>query len=229
MAMTLAELRAHTRSALLRDEAVPYLWTDAELDRYLNEAYRLFAVRTHCFVSEDEGRCYIITIPDVDLYEIDASIVAIKEAYVGDADTGKLQGELIIRDRTRGQLPYTNVGGRPMYMNAQVATHKVRVSPVPDAAYMINMHVAHKADPLEADCDENLLPEEYELALCDYAAYRALINNDPEKANMASSKEFKAQWDMQVRDAKRDFAVLRAGPSAQARNNWTGKVARRRF
>lgn len=228
MAMTLAELRAHTRTALLRDEAEPYLWTDAELDRYLNEGYRLFAIRTHCFVSHDAEFCTFETAQGEYVYALDSRIVQVNELYVvtGDAPPNR---QLLV-DHTRRQQPYYTFTGKPNCYVMQVAAHHVRLSPVPDDVYTIEMVCAHKPiEQLTSDGVVCALPEEYELALCDYAAHRALRNNDPEKANMASSKDFFAEWERQVRDAKRDFAVKRAGADAQARNNWTGKVTRRTF
>jgi len=222
--MTLAELRAHTRTALLRDEAIPYLWTDAELDRYLNEAYRLFAIRTHCFVSGFESFCSFETEPGEFSYALDSRIIQVNEMYVTTCDDPPIRTKL--RDNTRNQQQYYNVTGKPSCFLMQAVAGAVRLSPIPDDVYTIDMVCAHKPiKMLTSDGVENALPEEYELALCDYAAHRALINNDPEKANMASAKEFKAQWDMQVRDAKRDFAIKRAGADAQARSNWTGKIA----
>jgi hypothetical protein len=47
--MTLNELRGHLRVSLLRDSALPYLWQDSELTRYLNDAEAMFARRTFCF------------------------------------------------------------------------------------------------------------------------------------------------------------------------------------
>ena len=229
--MTLSELRAHTRVALLRDERIPYLWTDGELDRYLNEAYRLFAVRTHCFVSSEEDFCTIDTEPGTWDYPIDPRIVQVNEAYIetcDDASSPPTYHQL--RDLTRRQQPYRGLSGRPMSYVMQVGTNRLRLSPVPDDVYTVKLVCTHKpVRQLTSDGVTNAIPEEYELALCDYAAMRALRCNDPEKANMASAKEFEAQWNLTVRDAKRDLAVLRAGSDAQARGNWTGKPLQRTY
>lgn len=231
MAMTLSELRAHTRSALLRDEALPYLWQDAEIDRYLNEAYRLFTVRTHVLVSSEADFCTFDTEPGTWTYAIDTRVVQVNEAYIEScADTNSPPTYHPLRDLTRRQQPYRGLSGRPMSYMMQVGSSRMRLSPVPDDVYTVRMICAHKPiRQLTSDTIRNELPEEYELALCDYAATRALRNNDPERANMQAAALFEAQWEKQVRDCKRDMAVLRAGADAQARNNWTGKPLQRTY
>jgi hypothetical protein len=76
---------------------------------------------------------------------------------------------------------------------------------------------------MAADTDTPEIPEDYHLSLCDWAAYRALDNNDPDGGAMVDGSPFRAKFEMAVRDAKRDVYWMRTGPNRVARSNWTGK------
>jgi hypothetical protein len=66
------------------------------------------------------------------------------------------------------------------------------------------------------------IPEEYHLALCDYVAYMAVRNNDTEGSNTAAGANFREDWELKLRDAKRDSYHLRGGSNQQVVNNWVG-------
>jgi hypothetical protein len=243
--MTLNELLAHTRGPVLRDTAVPVLWTDAELTLYLNEAYRLFCVRTHCLVDSTSDFTTFELEPGIALYALDARIHRVNRlGLVTEDDTvdPPVQNYSELVDGTRNQVPRVLYQGRPttFTMQSSIGPDEVvstvsgtgrnilRFYPVPDEALTVIMTVARgPLAALSADDDEPEIEEIYQLALCDYAAWRALSNNDAERANMQAAGPFRASFDMTVRDAKRDLAVLRSGESPQARNNWTGKILRR--
>ena len=128
---------------------------------------------------------------------------------------------------TRGQQHTSFRKGRPCAYTIQTRSNAARLWPVPDDVYKVVMVVARK--PLNKLVNSKDIPEideDYHLGLCDYAAWRALTNNDPEGANMAAADKFFGAWSLMVRDAKRDLRRMRAGQFPQARDNWTGKRAR---
>ncbi len=229
--MNLSELMEQLRCATLRDTALPQLWSDTELVRYLNQAQIEFAIRTHELVDDTTAAtCKITTVSGQAVYPLHKSVVVVAEAGVvtRDSDTEEETGYTPLQDRTRRQLPRTHTKGCPSKYTAQVRTNSIRFFPTPDAAYDIELVVARK--PLYALVKGNDVPEiseEYHLALVDFATFRALTNNNPEGSDMASGKEFRALWDLAVRDAKRAIATLRAGENPQVRGNWTGKRYRR--
>jgi len=225
--MNLGDLMGHLRCNVLRDQAPPYLWSDTELLRYINEAQSIFARRTHCITDDESDFTTFQTVVGEKSYSLDPRIIFVAEAgIVSDDGNGGNLSYCELVDRTRGQLKNSFVPGRPSAYNLQVASQKMRLYPVPDDVYTVVMMVARKPlYPLVNTKDQPEINEDYQLALTDYAAWKALTNNDPEKANMASALDFKASWSMAVRDAKRDLARLRAGSTPRARANWTGKRA----
>lgn len=224
--MTLGELMGHLRCNILRDETPPYLWSDTELLRYINEAYNIFARRTHALTDDYSDFTTFETVAGQQSYDLDPRIVFVAEmGVVTDNGNGELN-YCELPDRTRKQLRNSYIQGKPQLHNLQVSTHKVRFYPVPDDVYTIQMLVARKPlNSLVSTKDIPEISEDYHLALTDYAAAKALANNDPEKANMAASRDFMDSWKKVIRDVKRDMARLRAGNSPKARSNWTGKRA----
>jgi hypothetical protein len=222
--MNLNELMGHLRCSVLRDDASPYLWQNSELLRFLNQGQKEFCRRTHCLVDDDSDFATFDTVEGQSTYTLDSRIIFVQELGV-ELDDG--EGNLTyyeLADRTRNQLRNSYNKGRPMAYNLQVARNKIRFYPTPDKAYTIRMAVARLPErDLQNGQDIPEIPERYHLALTSFAAYMALMNNDPERAQMQSKNEFKAAWDIEVRDAKREFTNLRSGPTPRARTNWTGK------
>lgn len=229
--MTLQEIMNHLRCNVLRDSALPQLWTDSELLRFVNQAQLEFAIRTHNIVDDTTAEYTTITTEaGLGIYPISDKVVHVSEVGLVEYDTTDPQNPVEtnyqqLRSRTRNQLRRRYSKGRPCYYTAQVRSHAIRLDPIPDDVYTIEMVVARK--PKRELINEKDVPEidsEWHLNLCDYAAFRALTNNDPEGANMSTAGEFKGLWDMAIRDCKRQMSVLRASETPRARVNWTGKV-----
>ena len=70
--MTLADLLEYTRKHVLRDLAKPPMWPDDLVVRYLNEALRRIAAKTHMLVSATEE---LALTTGERSYELDESIV----------------------------------------------------------------------------------------------------------------------------------------------------------
>lgn len=221
--MKLKELLAHVRCSKLRDTALPQLWGDPELLRYFNQAQKEFAVRTHCLVDDTEDFTTFDTVVGQQVYDLDQRIVFVGEADILVGESGS-ENWLPLHDAMRHKVRRTKSAGRPSCYTAQVRTNTLRLAPVPDAVYTIQLVVAHKPlEPLNSPDQEPEIDELYHLALTDYVVWQALVSNNPEGADMASATGFRNAWDVAIRDAKRDIMRMRAGANTQARSNWTGK------
>lgn len=222
--MNLSELIGHLRCSVLRDDAKPYLWQDTELLRFINQAQNEFCRRTLCLIDDSSSFASFQTVSGQASYSLDDRIIFVGELGIETDDgNGNLSYHELV-DRTRHQLRNSYSQGRPYGFNLQVATNKIRFYPVPDAVYQIRMVVGRlPLRDLQNGKDVPEIPERYHLTLCDYAASLALMNNDPERAQMQAMRDFRGSWDLHVRDAKREFTNLRSGPTPKARANWTGK------
>lgn len=212
--MTAAELIAHLRKNILRDNAEPVLWSDDELALYFNEAEKLFARHTHCIVEEDSSLALLYAIAGIHTYPLDKRIVHVYGITNSDGRS--------LSSKSRNQLPKVFGNGRPVAFTTGRGSSTVRLSPTPDADEELTMLVAVTPDSDFATSGyEPGIPEEYHLSLCSYAAYKALVNNDPEGSNTEAAGNFYQQWKEALRDAKRDVFRLRVPEGSTVRNNWT--------
>lgn len=217
--MTLRELLNHLRHNVLRDEAEPHLWDDAQLTMYLNQAEGLFARATHCLMADEGAVAEIMLQPEQRSYPLDPKVIAVVEAY---DDLG-----VRLRDLSRGKMRGGMHIGRPNAYSTDAAVRTLRVTPTPDAEYMLHLVVAHRPlTPMVQDADTPAIPDEYHLHLCDYVAYMALRNNDPEQTEMVSSEVFRDSWQEVVREAKRELQLRKAGANPRAQQAWTDKIQR---
>lgn len=217
--MNLEQLITHTRNNVLRDESEPHLWGEEELTLYFNQGEQLFARRTHCLIAEDGPISELQLLEGQQAYALNPKTVAIIAAY---DSTGYL-----MRDVTRGKMRGRWQVGRPSAYTTDAAVKTLRVMPTPDDDYEMYLTVAHKPlNELQSPGDEPEIPEEYHLFLCDYVAYMALRNNDPEQSQMAAADMFREQWDENVREAKRELQLLRNGANPKAVRSWTHKQQR---
>jgi hypothetical protein len=213
--MTLAELAQHVRAAQLRDEAEPFLWQWAEIILYFNEAESIFARRTHCLIDDESDFTQIVTKPGVAKYALDPRIIHVRSI--------RYENGTPVRHRPRKTMPSSMVEGRPAHYNADAGTDRIKLTPVPDDEYVLQMEVARKPlRPLANEFDTPEIPEEYHLALTDWVVFKALSNNDPEGSNTVAAAEFRAAWEANLMEAKREVYRMRTGVGANALRNVTG-------
>lgn len=213
--MTLEELLYHARHRILRDQQAPALWSDTELALYLNEGETIFARRTHCLVADDETFCTLETVANQARYALSSSIIYIME--IEDANG------IPVRHRGRSRMPSSAIAGKPLVYTADSAYKGIKLYPTPDDVYTLTMNVAHKPTrKMSHKSHTPEIPEEYHHALTHYAVYKALMNNGPEGADTVAAEPFRIEWELALRDAKRDAYHMRHSPNAQVVNNVTG-------
>lgn len=214
--MTLEELLNDTRHAVLRDSVAPALWPDTLLARYFNEAETIFARRTHCLVSDEEPFCTLTTEAGKSKYALSDKVI-----YIMDIVD---ENGVPVRHRGRNRVPTRGVSGKPLVYTADSAYKGVRLYPTPDKAYTLSMNLAHKPTKKLSHLKQSpQIPEEYHSSLIDYAVYKALLNNGPEGGDTTAATPFREQWEIALRDAKRDAYHMRHSPNAQVVTNWTGE------
>lgn len=212
--MNLGELIEHTRKRILRDAAKPPLWSDEELTLYFNEAQDQFARRTHCLLDEESDFTVLETEVGVRLYTLDERIVYVSEMLHEDGTH--------VRQGLRSRMNRGSAQAKSRYFSTDAKVRQIRLYPEPDDVYTIQMLVARKPlERLAVAADEPEIDEDYHITLCEWAAHRALRNNDVDGANMIEADKFRLSWEIAVRVAKLD--VMRFRSSRMQLNNWTGK------
>lgn len=226
--MNLEGLLSELRGNVLRDDAElasgpdDRLWKDEALVLYINDAYLRFARRT--LALRDASTPEVVEIPldaGVSLYELHRSILSVVSARY-DTDTSDLVrvGRSLMEYMTPPDPIWFDPDavilnpGRPRAFGTdetvEGGTVHLQVWPVPtvtEAGKLIRLRVARKPlvlftlDDTEAECE---LPEEYQIDMLEWAAYRAQMNSDVDGAS-AMAEKHKDRFEAAVAEVLRDM------------------------
>lgn len=224
------DLVTHLRVDLLRDTALPYLWSEDFLYRMLNEAQRQFARKTYSIIDTIEIETELPTTDvegnavGVPVYELPVHVLFVFSVQNSNGRP--------LRNWTRRRIPNFNVTGvgSPQAYSMDDNIRHIRFFPPPDGyggtagAAGIHTFEARVALRPTADIEEDTepqIPEEYHMDLCDFVAWKALTLPDEDGQNLAIAKEFKGAWLDRISAAKADIYQRMMGADARATQDWT--------
>lgn len=192
---------------LLRDTRKPLKWSDDTKARYLNEAQNLVASRT---MFQIDDTLEIETEPGVSLYNLDPRVLMVFDAYLPSGIP--LQPST---DAWTGRLEATGIPSRIVFTSAY---GKVRLYPTPDLVTTIQLRVARSPTPLTTSAltAESEIPERWQNALADWAAYRCFTHDDADGRNDGAAALCKDRFDAAVREYKAEQYRLQTGNYARA-------------
>lgn len=241
--MKLSELISHVAKNVLDDRTAMLngspdsLWSNEVLARYFRRAEDEFARRTHCIEDDETAACCEITlVAEQNRYALHASVLRVLSVTPADTEIDLARFDYdSMRPRfdvTPGHfdvnLTYTDSPGRPLWFSTDRATKILQIRPAPRAADVtdivtLNLRVARR--PITALTSENLdaepeIPEEYHLDLCDYVAYRALMQPNVDNDAKREARNFKAEFEASIRKAKADRLVAQAAPPQWRFGGW---------
>ncbi len=208
--MTLDDLLRATRN-LLRDGVQGRIHEDEDIVLYLNDAQSKLASRTHSFVSADKP----LGLTDgIDLYALDMEVLSVYSCTI-EGFYGRL------RRRTEVWIPDGLMKSRPVEFDTDKETQSIRFNPTPDQDYTALLRIARlptdlTLDDNDAECE---VRPHWQLALCDWAAYRCFSTDDADGRNDNAAKMAKARFDAAINEIKRENYQARTGPSARAHGN----------
>lgn len=213
--MTGAELLAYIRTDVLRDAATPYLWSDALIYRRLSEAQEIHARRTYSIVDETT---MLITEVDRVVYPNGVTTLFVLSAALSTSAVD-------LRNYTRKAIPshLLTSTGEPQIYTLDEATNKIRLYPVPDAEYTINLRVARLPTDAIASYSTPEIQARYHLDLAEYVAWRCLQDNDVDGGKTGAADRHRADWEQRVSDAKRELYRMQLGSNPSVVSSWTGK------
>lgn len=230
--MILSDLLEELRENILHDRSdrtsgtADYLWTDATLVRYINEAQRRFAVRGLVIRDSTTAEVVNVTLEEgVTEYTLHPSIIAVVSARISTSDTDLTRvGHAALNSYTAPDTMLWDLAaeslspGPPLAYSTdeQVAESEddtysavtLRIYPEPDAdadGEIVKLRVVRK--PIEDLTINNLgahpeIPADHHLEMLDWAAYLALRIVDSDAGNPARAAEFKESFEEHVRAAR---------------------------
>lgn len=213
--MTGAELLAYVRADVLRDNAVPYLWSDALIYRYLSAAQEYHARKTYSIVDASKT---VTTASGTAVYALPAGTLHVLSARIS-TQTHDLP------TYTRKVIPdhLLTSTGTPQLYTLDEATGQIRFYPVPDAILTVNLRIARLPAAAVSSGVTPEIPVQYHLDLGTYVAWKCLKGNDVDGSGVGSADRHEGDWNKAVSDAKREIYRLQLGANPTVVRNWTGK------
>lgn len=198
--MTLDELISTTR-AILRDTALPYLWSDELVTMYLNEGQERVARLTHAFIPD---RRELGLSAGEDMYALDADVI-----YVYSVQLDGYPDRLA--PATDGWTPSDSTPSRPTRYTLDTESGYIRFYNVPDATYTALLRIARLPIAMSDSTPACELMPKFQLALPDWAAYRCFTHDDADGRDDKAADRARLRFDDQISDIKYELYRLQAG------------------
>ncbi len=230
--MNLGNLRTLLRESILNDRTdrtsgtSDYLWTDATLNTFINEAQRRLAVQGLILRDGSTNDATRVTmVAGQSEYELHSSVIAVISCKQESAanDMQRVSNPILNMSRPLPQTwaeainSSTLAAGTPQLCatdeelsadaNGSWGNIMLRVYPTPaaaDAGDYLRLRVVRKPlATLTADANVPEVPEDHHIELLDYAAYLALRIVDDDAGAPKRAQEFLDRFDRTVSEARR--------------------------
>lgn len=187
--MTVADFIAQFRSDL-DDGAAPYLWSDADIIRYLNGAVREACERALLIEDDTSAAAQLTTIISQPTYVLHASVIQIKRV----AFRGRVLDETSIEAEDECRSNWQSLVGEPRRYIANDL--KIRLVPAPDTTEAVALTVYRRplaefsVDPLVSGALSPEFNQIYHERLLDWVYRCAYLKQDVEALNKSKAAEF---------------------------------------
>lgn len=211
--MTGQELLDYLRVDVLRDNALPYLWSDDLILRMLSEAESQFARKTYALASNTPT---ITTVVGTSTYAVPTGSLYVFSAAISTSARD-------LSNYTRKVIPsnLASASGTPQLFVNDESSRTIRLYPVPDAVVTVNLRTARLPAAAITLYTSPEIPEEYHLDLAEYVAWRLLQSNDADGSSTNASDRHRVDWLNRLSDAKREYYRFRMGSNPTAVQSWT--------
>lgn len=160
----LSNLRDNVRTII--NEATAAFWTDAELNRLINDGERDVAIKSLCLENIDTAT----TTASTRLVQFSGH----KILHVEYTDATYPLGLIRIRPNQLGRIPYN--GATPQFYFQW--GNQVIIDPIPATTYNLNLYIADYPEyEMSSDTDEPQVPKRFHELIILHAVYRALMKD----------------------------------------------------
>lgn len=187
----------------MNDTAIPYLWSDALLFRYLDDAQKNFCRWTEGIEdSSTPAICRLNVVAGTDWYRISPKILKVREAV--DVATGR---PVDVMNMEKASLKGVLFDGKPGPLKVFVTgleKSRVRAWPLPNAAATVELRVFRLPfrDITDAGDQELEIDEQHHLALLMWMKHRAYGKEDAETFDRRKATEFEVMFRRYCAEAK---------------------------
>ena len=175
--MTLKELRDSLRTRI-HDKVEPYLWSDEDLDRFINTAVDEACFRARLLATEYN----VPIVASTRTYAIPYTVQRIYDIGVLDYNSNNSVVHLIGQDEMTDVIYREQTRtGAPTHMAHGIAANTVDVHPLPDDSGTLTITIRRMPTDMEVmscDGDEPAIPAEFHRNLLYWAEYEAYSVQD---------------------------------------------------
>lgn len=196
--MDTTELRNLFR-AEMSDTVVPYLISDDQVYRYLDDAQKQFCRWTEGI--EDARSFTIAIVPTVQWYDFDKTILKLRR--ITNAATG---ASVTVINPEKLEAAGIRFDGRTGPLKAVVAgmqKNTLRVWPVPNVAVVLALEVFRLSKTIDAG-DELEIDEQHHINLLLWAKFRAYGNEDSDVFNSRKSADYEVRFHNYCAESRKD-------------------------
>ncbi|KJU83827.1 hypothetical protein MBAV_003987 [Candidatus Magnetobacterium bavaricum] len=206
--MTVKDILQRTRQ-LLTDNIPPYLWSDAELVDYLNDAINELLIQTRLLIdSATPDICRIDVSANVNAYALDKRVIALKRVVSQGTGTLLVRVTQPYMDALNANWEQTT--GSPRNYLLDATSGYLTLYPTPDKSDTLRLTVYRlpineltpTAQDLEPEVNYRYHPRLIAGILC-----RAYEKTDTETFNPTGGQKYNDIWHRFIEDVKKDTLV----------------------
>jgi hypothetical protein len=200
--MTKAELITEFRK-IVRDWVVPYKWSDVRVALWLSEAQDRFCERTGFWA--DKSTYSLTTVLGQQEYVIDSRVISVKSLWVDSQRLIEVSGDPNTNDSDFADTTPQTPASYRLDLSTGFITF---VGPVV-AGIVVSLRVHRKSKvALSAASGQPEIMEEFQLALPEYAAYKAYGDHDQTTQDPVKADEHLKNFKIYTKDGARAYRRL---------------------
>jgi len=180
--MKLGKLKELLRQEL-DDTTQPYLWSDIELEAYLNDAEREACRRARLLVdSSTDAVCSIAVTATTATYALDSRVIAVRRAKLASMTTPLGRASVIDLDEARAG--WEDETGEVEAYIVDLNSNSITLYRIPDVDDTLNLTVVREPlNEMNDDEESPEIPTRYHMSLRFWAKYLAYSKPDSEAFN----------------------------------------------
>lgn len=205
--MNLGELLTELRVSRLDDNVPQYLWSDAELTGYLNEAVRQVCIRKRALLEAVNTKvCRIPFGIGQRFLKLHPAVISVRHASIARTDDfpdgGRLVGITAQRlEKSRDNWINETDHHCIRHWIPDVQEGHLAFDGLPEAAGTLQLHVWRfplDTEKMEGMDDEPVINENWHIDLCDWAEYLAFRKKDAETLDTGRGEKAAAKFTAKV-------------------------------
>lgn len=195
--MTTTELLAVFRQEVF-DLETPYLWSDALIYTYIDEAQKQFCRDTYG-IADSKSFTISILADGTEWYAIDPRILKLRDAV--DATTGLPVALVAVEKMEDNELRFDGTVGPLRALITGMEEHEVRACPIPNQAKTVALRTFRLPATVTSGSTFEI-DTQHILYLLYWVKYRAYYVQDADARDEKKAEANKTKWDNYCADAK---------------------------